>query len=361
MTTVSVPAELLLLLQLFCLCCAPAGAGGWIENSGTASASIVSGSSGENLACPNNAWKAVDGIEDFGCKASHPGHELVAGLHGVPGGWNAGPGGPDKDDFLTFDFGSAKTLLGFRYTGAGDKVHDAKTIVVEVGTSKTGPWTQVATFTGKDGKHGANSWNKVWQEFEFPATTSQHWKWTAKAPRYSQWQIWVGEIQWREPSDWGWWFIALFVGGGSVYLFGGYAYNVKQRGRREIPHQHLWLAVRALVVDGVNWSRSGGRPPMHAASRGASKATKTDKKKEKKEKKDKSGEKAEKKDKKAKKASSGGDGRQRSLDMPLAAAAAAAAEDPIAGGSSGGGGSENRTSAAGTAAGGGGRWLKVPA
>ena len=59
---------LLLLLLRYC------AAGGWIENTGTLSNSIVSGSSGENLACPNNAWKVADGIEDFGCKAAHPGH-----------------------------------------------------------------------------------------------------------------------------------------------------------------------------------------------------------------------------------------------------------------------------------------------
>ena len=104
----------------------------------------------------------------------------------MPGGWNAGPGTENADDWLTFDFGAPKTLLAFRYTGAGDKVHDAKEIRLEVGPSKDGPWTLIQTFTAAEGKSGANTWGKVWQEFEFPPTTSQHWKWTAKAPRFSK-------------------------------------------------------------------------------------------------------------------------------------------------------------------------------
>ena len=275
-----------------------------MDNSGTETSSIVSGSSGENLACPNNAWKVADGIVDFGCKAAHPGHDLVKGLNGVPGGWNAGPGDPDKDDWLSFDFGSPKALVGFRYSGAGDKVHDAKDLVLAVGTSKNGPWTQVATFTALEGKNQPNTWNLAWQEFEFPATTSQHWKWTAKSPRYSQWQIWVGEFQFREPSDWGWWFLGFVFFGGVAYLGGGYAYNTSQKGRKQIPHAQLWRELQALVLDGVNLCRGGSSMSRSARSGGSSARHSS------------SG--ASAKSKKEKKKSSSSSGRQRVLDVPLA-------------------------------------------
>eukprot|EP01047_Picozoa_sp_COSAG01_P126023 COSAG01_NODE_55125_length_327_cov_0.885965_1_plen_76_part_10 len=76
---------------------------------------------------------------------------------------------------MSFDFGSPKTLVGFRYTGAGDSTHDAKGIKISVGPSKTGPWNIIAEFEGKEGKPKGNSWRKIWQEFEFPPTKSQHW------------------------------------------------------------------------------------------------------------------------------------------------------------------------------------------
>jgi hypothetical protein len=86
----------------------------WRENSAeSAATSIVSGSSGETLACPNYAWKAVDGIDDFGCVAG-TGGALAPGLDGKPGGWNAGPAPANSDNWLTFDFGEPVRLEGFR-------------------------------------------------------------------------------------------------------------------------------------------------------------------------------------------------------------------------------------------------------
>eukprot|EP01047_Picozoa_sp_COSAG01_P105642 COSAG01_NODE_34834_length_541_cov_1.033937_2_plen_92_part_01 len=71
-------ARIRLLVSLGCLLHASSCEGGWIENTGTADNNIVSGSSGENLACPNNAWKTVDGIEDFGCVGATPGQPIVS-------------------------------------------------------------------------------------------------------------------------------------------------------------------------------------------------------------------------------------------------------------------------------------------
>lgn len=333
-------ARLLLMGQL------PTGTeGGWIDNTGTADNSIVSGSSGDNLACPNNAaWTAVDGIVDFGCAGATPGQPLAPGLHGTPGGWNAAP--PGEDEWLTFDFGKPVTLDGFRYSGGGDGVHDAKGIVISVGASKNGPWNTVDKFEGQKGKGKANTWSLVWQEFEFSSTTSQHWKFTATSPRFSEWQIWVGEIQFHQPSNWGWIVIALLVFGGGGYFGGGYLYN-KNRGRAAIPHERFWNDVLGLVLDGLNYARGKGRSGMSYQGSSSRRAIGDDSKRGK--------EKKQKKEAKAKQGKQGRktstkSGRQRASDELLAAA-----PDSI---SSADG---DQKEAKSTASGGGGRWVHIPA
>ena len=220
---------------------------GWIDNTGTADNSIVSGSSGDNLACLNNAARtAVDGIVDSWVRRPQPGQPLAPRLHGTPGGWNAAP--PGEDEWLTFDFGKPVTLDGFRYRGDGN---DAKGIVT-LWPQKTGPGNTVDKFEGQKGKGKANTWNLVWQEFEFSSTTSQHWKFTATSPRFQSGRYGLGR-QFHQPSNWGWIVIALLVFGGGGYFGGGYLYN-KNRGRAAIPHERFW--------NDVLWP-STGRSQLH--------------------------------------------------------------------------------------------------
>ena len=197
---------------------AQAALAGYIHNeASSAETSIVSGSSGENLACANQAWKAADGETFFGCDGATP------GTKGKPvGGWNAGPGGPDALQFLIFDFKQPVTLTGLRFSGAGDKIHDANAMTVEVGASANGPWTQVGAFAGEAGSGKPNTWSEVWQEFEFSKTTSQHWKWNFKT-RHSEWLVWVGEVVWHEASVWGWVVVGVVLLGGGGYVGGGKA------------------------------------------------------------------------------------------------------------------------------------------
>ena len=126
----------------------------WIANSATGpSDALVVANSGENLACANNAWKAVDGVLDFGCDGATP---------GTPGrpvnGWNAGPGVDNAQQWLVFDFKQPATLSALRYTGGGDRIHDADEMTISVGSSAQGPWTQVGSaFHGKAGDGKANT------------------------------------------------------------------------------------------------------------------------------------------------------------------------------------------------------------
>ena len=194
---------------------APAG---YLSNAATSAANaLVVASSGENLACANNAWKTVDGKPNFGCDGATPGHT------GAPvAGWNAGPGTPHAAQWLVFDFKSAVTLSGLRFSGGGDKIHDADEMTISTGAASTGPWAPVgAAFNGKAGAGKPNTWNEVWQEFEFPSastndelfiqmmnlafkmmtlvqqTAARFWRWDIKT-RHSEWQVWVGEVEFYE-------------------------------------------------------------------------------------------------------------------------------------------------------------------
>lgn len=71
------------------------------------------------------------------------------------------------------------------------------------------------------------------------------------------------------PSDWGWTFIYLLVGGLLVYAGGGIAYNHKVKGEAlalsSLPHKEYWRGVYGLVADGAMYayvratgSRTGG-------------------------------------------------------------------------------------------------------
>ena len=127
---------------------------GWIVNSATGpSDALVVANSGENLACANNAWKAVDGVLDFWCDGATP---------GTPGrpvnGWNAGPGTDNAQQWLVFDFKEPITLSALRYTGGGDKIHDADEMTISAGSSAQGPWTQIGpVLHGKAGDGKANT------------------------------------------------------------------------------------------------------------------------------------------------------------------------------------------------------------
>jgi hypothetical protein len=320
-----------------------AAAGGFITNSATSEAtSILSGKSGENMACDNGAWKTVDGDPEFGCDGATPGQ-----LGRKVAGWNGAP--PTGDEWLTFDFKKPVTLVGLRYSGGGDKIHDADEMSISIGPSKDGPWQSVGKFSGKEGAGKANQWHLVWQSFSFSdAQTSQHWKWTIHS-RHSQWQVWVGEVQFEEQSAWGWWLIGLLVFGSAGYFGGGALYNRQTRGLRgaaAVPSRRELAGLAALVVDGLELTKARlrGRPvgPKGLSVGGGNSAGLSKggpKQKEKKEKKEK-----KKKKKKAK---------MPTGSHPDAGAAGTTSEQLVSVETV----EAERAQPEGTAAGGGGRWV----
>jgi hypothetical protein len=95
----------------------------------------------------------VDGVMDFGCDGATP---------GTPGrpvnGWNAGPGTDNANQWLVFDFKKPITLSALRYTGGGDKIHDADEMTISVGSSAQGPWKQIGpAFHGQAGDGKPNT------------------------------------------------------------------------------------------------------------------------------------------------------------------------------------------------------------
>ena len=96
--------------------------------------------------------------------------------------------------------------------------------------------------------------------------------------RHSQFQVWVGEVQFYESSYFGWIIATVLLLGGFSYFGGGYWYNSRSRGLRgaaALPHRQFWMEVAGLVEDGVNFSREtvhgrSGRSRGNAGSRGRS-------------------------------------------------------------------------------------------
>lgn len=240
----------------------------WIVNSATsAEDALVVESSGENLACANNAWKAVDGVMGFGCDGATP------GTTGRPvAGWNAGPSTANAVQFLVLDFKRAVTLSALRYTGGGDKVHDADEMAISVGATAKGPWTQIgAPFHGKAGDGKPNTWNDLEQAFDFPSSTAQFWRWDITT-RHSEWQVWVGEVQFFEVSNWGWYLVGALLAATASYVGCGYIYNTRSKGMAHgaaaLPHRHFWLDVAGLVQDGIQYSRERLNGTTHSGRSG---------------------------------------------------------------------------------------------
>jgi hypothetical protein len=70
-------------------------------------------------------------------------------------------------------------------------------------------------------------------------------------------------------SDWGLTFMVVFVVGIGAYVSGGVLYGAKIQGQgqscvlRSHPHWGVWLELRSLVIDGVEFSRRGGTGVGH--------------------------------------------------------------------------------------------------
>jgi hypothetical protein len=231
------------------------GTSGWMRNTASSEmGSIVVAHSGENLACANNAWKAVDGQAGFGCPAAT----------GCPAeqcpilGWNAGT--DNTLEWLVFDFKRPITLSSLRFSGAGDAMHDPKDMQVYASAAVSGPWREVGDpMVASAGKHGQNTFNAVWQQFSFPPTASRYWKWEIKS-RHGGYQAWVGEVEfYRAESAWGWAVAAALLGGGLLYVGGGIVWGRRYLGRggglNAHPHRHRWAELHGLVLDGMGWAQ----------------------------------------------------------------------------------------------------------
>lgn len=97
--------------------------------------------------------------------------------------------------------------------------------------------------------------------------------------RHSQYQLWVGEVQFYESSYFGWIIVTVLLLGGFSYFGGGSWYNSSSRGLRgaaALPHRQFWMEVAGLVEDGVNFTReivrgrSGRSQRGYTGSRGRS-------------------------------------------------------------------------------------------
>ena len=129
---------------------------------------------------------------------------------------------------------------------------------ISVGDSVSGPWRALGDpLVGAAGTHGANTFNEVWQEFGFPTTASRYWKWEISS-RHGGYQAWVGEVEFYGTSDWGWSVITILFASTAVYLGVGMGRNFRvdgSTGLAALPHRAFWLEAKALVADGVLFSR----------------------------------------------------------------------------------------------------------
>jgi hypothetical protein len=196
----------------------------WMRNDGTAAKSIVVGHSGVAQGGEDRKpFMAVDG-------------NLVTD-------WDSALDPADNSCWLALDFGGSVSLTAFAITGRGDEVHDTKDHELQTGTSATGPWVTVGTFVAKPCKPpdftpadcaapSASTGAKFRQVFELPqAASSQHFRWVAKT-RYSEFQVYLQEIEFQATPAWGWAFIIVFMLGSSGYVGGFAAYNYRTKGLR---------------------------------------------------------------------------------------------------------------------------------
>jgi hypothetical protein len=234
----------------------PGGSGlGWMTNDGTASESLVVGSSGTT---PSGSpplermkpFMAVDGD--------------------VATQWNAAVDSADKSCWLVLDFGSEVTIEGLALVQRGDITHDAKDHELQTAATQDGPWQSAGSFVGQECKpptfsarqcRGPNQPGAAAfrQTFELPSpATSRYFRWVAKT-RFSEYQLYLYEIQFRF-SAWGAVTLLLLCLCSCAYVSGGVALGVKTEGKpwRLSSHPHLprWLELYGLVCDGLAYTRA---------------------------------------------------------------------------------------------------------
>ena len=234
----------------------PGGSGlGWLTNDGTASESLVVGSSGTTLSGTpplerQKPYMAVDGD--------------------VATQWNALVDSADKSCWLVLDFGSEVTIEGLALVQRGDITHDAKDHELQTAASKDGPWQSVGSFVGQECKPPAFSARQCRapnqpgaaafrQTFDLPSpATSRYFRWVAKT-RFSEYQLYLYEIQFRF-SAWGAVLLLLLCLFSCAYVSGGVALGVKTEGKpwrlSSHPHLPIWLELRGLVFDGLVYTRA---------------------------------------------------------------------------------------------------------
>ncbi len=249
---------------------------GWMSNDGTASESLVVGSSGTTpsgtpLLERQKGFMAVDG--------------------NITSQWNAAIDPADKSCWLVLDFGAEVTIHGVALIQRGDITHDAKDHELQTAAGKDGPWQSVGSFLGQECKPPAFSASQCReknqpgaaafrQTFDLPApAASRYFRWVAKT-RFSEYQLYLYEIQFRF-SAWGAVLLLLLGFSSCIYIAGGVAHSVKTAGKPwrvpSHPHYALWVELCGLVLDGLAYTRaaiagrsaaSGGR---HAVRAGRSK------------------------------------------------------------------------------------------
>lgn len=247
-------AQLALGLALLLVRAPPARAfGGWLTNDGTASKSLVvadSGTvaSGSPLVARLKSYLAVDG--------------------NTSSQWNAQLDATDKSCWLVLDFGAEATVHGFALIQRGDNTHDAKDHELYTGATADGPWQSVGSFVAQECKPPAFTVAQCRvknqagtaafrQTFDLPsAATSRYFRWVAKT-RYSEYQLYLYEIQFR-CSNWGFELLLILGLGGFAYVGGGVALAAKTEGKvwrlSSHPHLPLWVEVHDLVVDGAGYT-----------------------------------------------------------------------------------------------------------
>lgn len=198
--------------------------GSWMRNTGTAAKSVVVGHSG-----------VAQGGED---------RKPFMAVDGNPAtDWDSAVDPADNSCWLAFDFGDSVTLNAFALTGRGDETHDTKDHELQTGASATGPWVTIGKFVAKPCKPPeftaadcsaptSAAAAKFRQVFELPSpTSSQYFRWAAKT-RYSEYQVYLQEIEFQASPAWGWAFIIVLVLGVGGYVGGFSAYNHRTKGLR---------------------------------------------------------------------------------------------------------------------------------
>jgi hypothetical protein len=225
--TVAHAARTLLQCQLLvALALPPVATGSWMTNDGTAASSIDVGHSG-----------VAQGGEDRKPFMAVDGNLLTD--------WDSATDPADESCWLALDFGETVTIDAFALTGRGDEVHDTKDHELQSGPSPKGPWATAGSFVAKPCKppdfaaaacaqpnSGALKVAKFRQVFTLPSSASgRYFRWVAKT-RYSEYQVYLQEIEFRLAPAWGWAFLIVLMIGSGGYLGGFAAYNYKTKGLR---------------------------------------------------------------------------------------------------------------------------------